>query len=88
MITWIEELTEKERESFHAFCKKTLSPIQMYLYARFLGFTGSIVECDEWAQKIHSKKNFNAILEEEIDLMRTLKSALDPHCILSPGRVI
>ena len=26
--------------------------------------------------------------KEEIDLMRTLKSALDPNCILSPGRVI
>jgi len=81
MITWIKELTEKERESFHAFCKKTLSPIQMYLYARFLGFTGSIVECNEWAQGIHSKKNFNAILEEEIELMQLdiskLRDAID-----------
>ena len=46
MIDWIHSLTEKDRESFLAFCKRAGTPIQIYLYARFLGFTGSIVECD------------------------------------------
>jgi hypothetical protein len=53
----------------------------MYLYARFLGFTGSIVECDEWSQKEYKKRNFNAILEDEIDSMQAdiakLRDAID-----------
>jgi hypothetical protein len=70
MTSWIKSLTEKDRESFLAFCKQISSPIQMYLYARFLGFTGTIVECDQWAQKEYKKRNFNKIMEEEIDFMQ------------------
>lgn len=81
MKTWIQSLTDKDRESFLAFCKRTASPIQMYLYARFLGFTGSIVDCNEWSQKEYKKRNFNAILEDEIDSMQNdiakLRDAID-----------
>jgi len=81
MISWIKSLVEKDRESFFSFCKRTSSPIQMYLYARFLGFTGSIVECDEWSQKEFKKRNFNLILESEIDSMQEdiakLRDAID-----------
>lgn len=70
MKDWIQGLTEKDRESFLTFCKRTTSPIQMYLYARFLGFTGSIVMCDEWSQKTFKKRNFNEVLEMEIDSMQ------------------
>ena len=81
MVSWIKSLVEKDRESFFSFCKRTSSPIQMYLYARFLGFTGSIVECDEWSQKEFKKRNFNLILESEIDSMQEdiakLRDAID-----------
>jgi len=81
MIKWIQRLSDKDRESFLAFCKRTASPIQMYLYARFLGFKGTIVDCDEWAQKEYKKRNFNAILEDEIDSMQNdiakLRDAID-----------
>lgn len=70
MTTWIKSLTEKDRESFLAFCKQISSPIQMYLYARFLGFKGTIVECDQWSQKEYKKRNFNVIMESEIDAMQ------------------
>ena len=70
MNDWIQGLTEKDRESFLAFCKKVSSPIQMYLYARFLGYTGSIVDCDEWSKKKFKKKNFSEVLEVEIDFMQ------------------
>ena len=53
----------------------------MYLYSRFLGFTGTIVDCDEWSQKEFKKRNFNAILEMEIDSMQQdiskLRDAID-----------
>ena len=81
MTDWIQGLTDKDRESFLAFCKRTSSPIQMYLYARFLGFTGTISECDEWAKKEYKKRNFNQILEMEIDCMQQdiskLRDAID-----------
>ena len=69
MKQWLETLSEKDRESFLAFCKKTASPIQIYLFSRFLGFTGSIVEASEWSQETFKKRNFNLILESEIDSM-------------------
>lgn len=81
MTEWLETLTPKDRESFLAFCKRTNSPIQMYLYSRFLGYTGSIVDCDEWASKKHKKRDFSALLESEIDSMQQdilkLRDAID-----------
>ena len=81
MTDWIQALTDKDRESFLTFCKRTSSPIQMYLYARFLGFTGSIVDCDEWSKKEFKKRDFTGLLEMEIDNMSQdiskLRDAID-----------
>jgi len=81
MNKWVSSLTDKDRESFLAFCKQTASPIQIYLYSRFLGFKGTIVECDEWATKKFKKRNFNILLEQEIDNMqediKKLRQAID-----------
>lgn len=81
MKDWIQGLTDKDRESFLAFCKRSSSPIQMYLYARFLGYTGSIVDCDEWSQKEFKKRDFTGLLEMEIDSMQQdiskLRDAID-----------
>jgi hypothetical protein len=81
MKDWIQGLTDKDRESFLTFCKRTNSPIQMYLYSRFLGFTGSIVDCDEWSKKEYRKRDFNGLLEMEIDSMQQdiakLREAID-----------
>ena len=42
----------------------------MYLYARFLGYKGSITDCNTWSKKEFKKRNFNVILEVEIDAMQ------------------
>ena len=70
MTEWVKGLTSKDREAYLAFCKQTRSSIQMYLYARFLGFTGTIVQCDKWAQRKFKRRNFNEVLETEIDSMQ------------------
>ena len=70
MTEWLKKLTAKDREAFLAFCKITKSPIQVYLYARFLGFAGTIVQCDKWAQRKYKRRNFNEVLETEIDSMQ------------------
>ena len=81
MNDWIQGLIDKDRESFLTFCKRTNSPIQMYLYSRFLGFTGSITECNEWSKINHKKRDFNGLLESEIDAMQQdiakLREAID-----------
>ena len=70
MIEWLSTLTSKDKESYLAFCKQISSPIQMYLYARFLGYKGSIVDCSEWSKERFKKRNLNQVLEMEIDLMQ------------------
>ena len=70
MIEWLSTLTSKDKETYLAFCKQISSPIQMYLYARFLGYKGSIVDCNEWSKEQFKKRNFNQVLEMEIDLMQ------------------
>ena len=81
MKKWIQILSNKDRESFLEFCKKASSPIQIYLFARFLGFQGTVVECNEWSIKEFKKRNFNEVLESEIDNMRIdiskLRDAID-----------
>ena len=81
MKKWIQTLTNKDRESFLEFCKKASSPIQIYLFARFLGFQGTVVECNEWSIKEFKKRNFNEVLESEIYNMRVdivkLRDAID-----------
>ena len=61
MIDWLETLSPNEREAFLTFCKKHSSPIQMYLYARFLGYAGSIADCDQWQQTTFKKTNLQQI---------------------------
>ena len=70
MIEWLSILTSKDKETYLTFCKQINSPIQMYLYARFLGYKGSIVDCNEWSKQEFKKRNFNQVLEMEIDLMQ------------------
>ena len=81
MKKWIHTLSNKDRESFLEFCKKASSPIQIYLFSRFLGFQGTVVECNEWSIKEFKKRNFNEVLESEIDNMRVdinkLRDAID-----------
>ena len=81
MKKWIHTLSNKDRESFLEFCKKASSPIQIYLFSRFLGFQGTVVECNEWSTKEFKKRNFNVVLETEIDNMQIdinkLRDAID-----------
>ena len=81
MKKWVQSLNNKDRESFLEFCKKASSPIQIYLFSRFLGFQGTVVECNEWSTKEFKKRNFNVVLETEIDNMQIdinkLRDAID-----------
>jgi len=81
MKKWIQTLSNKDRESFLEFCKKASSPIQIYLFSRFLGFQGTVVECNEWSTKEFKKRNFNVVLETKIENKKIdinkLRNAID-----------
>ena len=42
---WLEDLDPGSQESFQSFAKENYSLIECFLYARFLGYTKSILDC-------------------------------------------
>ena len=69
MTEWIHELTDKDRESFLAFCKKVNKSDTDVPVCQVSWLCGSIVDCDTWSQETYKKRNFAAVLEMEIDAM-------------------
>jgi len=67
---WLDNLDCATKESFHSFAEDTFSPIQVYLYAKFLGYNGSITDSETWLKSNYSKPNHLAILLNEIEEMR------------------
>lgn len=58
------------RESFVSFAEDTFSPIQIYLYAKFLGYSGSIVCVDDWVKEVFPKPDHLKVLIYEIEEMQ------------------
>lgn len=67
---WLGSLDVPTLDSFYAFAKDTFSPIQVYLYARFLGYRGSIVAAETWVKHKFPKPNHLKILLSEIKEMQ------------------
>jgi hypothetical protein len=67
---WLEGLDVPTLDSFYSFAKDTFSPIQVYLYSRFLGYRGSIVAAIAWVNSKFPKPNHLKILLSEIKEMQ------------------
>ncbi len=67
---WVDNLDAPTEEAFTGFCSENYSVIECYLYARFLGYTGSIAGCDLWVQKNYPKPDHRAVLLNEIEEMQ------------------
>lgn len=78
---WVDNLDSSTQESFCSFAADNNSVIECYLYARFLGYRGSIVACDLWVNKHHKKPDHRKTLLFEIDEMqediRKLREAVE-----------
>lgn len=68
--TWVDNLDAATQESFTAFCSDNYSVIEIYLYARFLGYKGSIQPCDLWVKDNYKKPDHRKKLLYEIDEMQ------------------
>ena len=68
--TWIDNLDSATQESFCSFAEDNYSVIECFLYAKFLGYTGSIVSCEEWVKSNYKKPDHRKILLLEIGEMQ------------------
>ena len=67
---WVDNLTSAEQDAFSSFAEETYSVIECYLYARFLGYRGSIVPCEQWVKKHYPKPDHRKKLLYEIEEMQ------------------
>jgi len=67
---WFLEQSDAVQESFHAFSCENYSFIECFLYARFLGYVGSIISCEAWIKKQYPKPDHRKMLLMEIEEMR------------------
>ena len=67
---WLDNLDSASRESFTAFAEDTFSPIQVYIYAKFLGYDGSIICVDDWVAEAYPKPDHLKVLLYEIEQMQ------------------
>lgn len=67
---WFQEQLESAQESFHAFVSETYSIIECFLYARFLGYVGNIISCENWIKRNYPKPDHRKVLLMEIEEMQ------------------
>jgi hypothetical protein len=68
--SWVDNLDSASQEAFCLFAADNYSVIEIYLYARFLGYKGGIVGCDLWVKHHYSKPDHRKKLLYEIDEMQ------------------
>ena len=67
---WVDNLDSATKESFCSFAEETFSAIQVYLYAKFLGYSSSIAAVDLWLKDNFSKPDHLKVLLNEIEEMQ------------------
>lgn len=67
---WLERESDSVQESFHAFASENYSFIECFLYARFLGYVGNIIACENWVKDVYPKPDHRKMLLMEIEEMR------------------
>jgi len=79
--SWVDNLDSATQESFLSFASESYSIIECFLYARFLGYRGSITSCEEWIKDQYIKPDYRKVLADQIDKMqediRKLRDAVE-----------
>jgi hypothetical protein len=68
--SWVDNLDSATQETFCFFAKDNYSIIEIYLYARFLGYAGSVTACDLWVKQNYRKPDHRKTLLFEIEEMQ------------------
>lgn len=67
---WVDNLDSSVQESFISFAEDNFSTIETYLFSRFLGYRGSIADCNAWINLNHPKPDHRKKLLYEINAMQ------------------
>ena len=67
---WVDNLDSSTQESFCSFASNNYSLIEVFLYARFLGYQGTITSCELWVNQEYEKPDHRKKLLYEIDEMQ------------------
>jgi len=82
---WLNNLDYPTQESFKAFAGDNLSIVQIFLYASFLGYKGTITACELWVKNNYTKPNHQGVLLAEIEEMqediRKLREDIENYAI-------
>ena len=68
--SWVDNLDASTQETFCSFASNNYSVVEIYLYARFLRYQGSITGCELWVQNNYPKADHRQKLLYEIDEMQ------------------
>ena len=68
--SWVDNLDASTQETFCSFASNNYSVVEIYLYARFLRYQGSITGCELWVQNNYPKADHRQKLLYEIDQMQ------------------
>jgi len=52
---FVENLDSSTRETFMSFACDKYSVVEIYIYARFLGYQGTVADCDVWVTSLFEK---------------------------------
>ena len=66
----MDSLDSATQESFCSFAENNYSIIESYIYAKFIGYGGSIVACESWLKETYPKPDHRQVLLDEIEEMQ------------------
>ena len=66
---WVDDLDCSTQETFLAFASDNYSVVEVYIYARFLQYEGSITACAAWVHEHFPKPDFRKKLLFQIEEM-------------------
>ena len=66
---WVENLDCATKETFLAFASDNNSIVEVYIYARFLRYEGTITACDRWIQAHYPRTDFRSKLVFQVEEM-------------------
>ncbi len=69
VASWLQSLTQVNKDAFTYYARNASSDIEAYLYARFLKphYDGSINDLTAWVQEKYPKRDLRKILLMEVD---------------------
>lgn len=69
-VEWLDEQEPGTKEAVIKTAEDVYSPVELYLYCRFLGYNQSILDLEQWFKDNYPKEDHRRTLLDEIELMK------------------